>query len=156
MILSLLSILSCPSMPYESEMVFDKKTKRRELETKWRVMGLDAEKRYYTALMRPEQYPDFDLDRELQNPEFLRYTSPEVGQSVEQAFYALHHDAILQQQADVIARKVKADAAASIRSGVRPRENGSSASAAVQSTPDLKHMTREERLAYIKGKYGPG
>ena len=103
-----------------------------------------------------ELYPDFDLDRELQNPEFLRYTSPDVGQSVEQAFYALHHDAILQQQADVIARKVKADTAASIRSGVRPRENGSSASAAVQSTPDLKHMTREERLAYIKGKYGPG
>ena len=102
-----------------------------------------------------EIYPDFDLQKELQDPQFLRWTSPEGGMSVEQAFYALHHDAILEQQADVIARKVKADTAASIRSGVRPRENGSSAAAAVTSTPDLKHMTREERRAYIMGKYAP-
>lgn len=100
-------------------------------------------------------YPDFDLERELQNPDFLRYTSPEVGMSVDQAFYALHHDAILQQSAEVVARKAKADAAASIRSGVRPRENGSAATAAVSSTPDLKHMTREDRRAYIRAKYTP-
>ena len=111
-----------------------------------------------------ELYPDFDLDRELQNPEFLQLTSPRENQndptrgwSVEKAFYALHAQELMDKQADVIARKVKADTAASIRSGVRPRENGSSASAAVQSTPDIRHMPKEERRAYIRNKYGgPG
>ena len=72
----------------ESEMVFDKKTKRRELETKWRVMGLDAEKRYYTALMRPEQYPDFDLDNP---PVAADQTSPQMGEAV----YPMYHGDIL-------------------------------------------------------------
>ena len=105
-----------------------------------------------------EIYPDFDLERELQNPAFFERTAP--GQkhpmSVEDAFYSIHHDAIMEKQAEAIARKAKADAAANIRSGVRPRENGSAASAAVSATPDIKHMTRGERLAYIKAKYPSG
>ena len=63
----------------ESEMRFDKDTKRRVLDTKWRVMGLDAEKRYYTALMRPEQYQDFDLD---DPPAAADQTNPQMGEAV--------------------------------------------------------------------------
>ena len=100
-------------------------------------------------------FPDFDLQRELQNPRFMQLTSPEVGMSVDDAFYSLHHNEIMEKQAEAIARRAKADAAAAIRSGVRPRENGGSAMAAVSSTPDLKHMTREQRAAYIKAKYPP-
>ena len=100
-------------------------------------------------------FPDFDLQRELQNPRFMQLTSPEVAMSVDDAFYSLHHDEIMEKQAEAIARRAKADAAAAIRSGVRPRENGGSAMAAVSSTPDLKHMTREQRAAYIKAKYPP-
>ena len=76
--------------------------------------------------------------------------------SVTDAFYSLHHDSIMQQQAEAIAKRAKADAAASIRSGVRPRENGSAATAAVAAAPDIRHMTREDRRAYIMSKYGPG
>ena len=103
-----------------------------------------------------ELFPDFDLQNELRDPKFLRYTSPEVGMSVTDAFYSLHHDSIMQQQAEAIAKRAKADAAASIRSGVRPRENGSAATAAVAAAPDIRHMTREDRRAYIMSKYGPG
>lgn len=100
-----------------------------------------------------ETFPDFDLNRELENPEFFKLTSPEVGASVENAFYALHHGDIMQQHAEAIARRAKADAAASIRSGIRPRENGASSATAPMAAPDLRKMTPEQRLAYIKSKY---
>lgn len=63
----------------ESEYVFDKATKRRTLENKWRVMGLDAEGRYYTALLKPEQYPDFDLDNPPVAPD---QNAPQMGEAV--------------------------------------------------------------------------
>ena len=100
-------------------------------------------------------FPDFDLNRELQNPVFFQRTSPEGGMSVEDAFYSIHHNEIMERQAAGIAKRAKADAAAAIRSGSRPRENGGSAMAAVSSTPDIKTMTREQRRAYIKAKYAP-
>ena len=100
-----------------------------------------------------ETFPDFDLNRELENPDFFKLTSPEVGTSVENAFYAIHHGDIMQQHAEAIARRAKADAAASIRSGIRPRENGASSATAPMAAPDLRKMTPEQRLAYIKSKY---
>ena len=63
----------------ESEMVFDKNTKRRVLDTKWRVMGLDAIGQYYTALLKPEQYPDFDLDNP---PVAADQRNPQLGEAV--------------------------------------------------------------------------
>lgn len=63
----------------ESEMVFDKKSKRRKLDTKWRVMGLDSGGRYYTALMKPEQYPEFDLDNP---PAAQNQQEPQLGEAV--------------------------------------------------------------------------
>lgn len=102
-----------------------------------------------------EMFPDFDLNRELQNPVFLQRTSPEGGMSVEDAFYSIHHDEIMQQQAEAIARRAKADVASTIRSGRHPRENGSSGTAVVSATPNLKQMTKEQRRAYIMNKYPP-
>ena len=98
-------------------------------------------------------FPDFDLNRELQDPVFLQRTSPEGGMSVTDAFYSIHHDAIMQKQAEAIAKKAKADVAAAVRSGVRPKENGGSATAAVSATPNIRQMTKEERRAYIMNKY---
>ena len=37
------------------------------------------------------KYPDFDLQKELENREFFRLTSPDVGVSVEDAYFAVHH-----------------------------------------------------------------
>ncbi len=99
-------------------------------------------------------YPDFDLQRELQNPEFVRRTAPGSGMSVEDAFYSIHHGEVMQRQAEEIALRARADAAAGYRANqARPRENGSSATGAVQAEPNLKAMTHEQRLAYIKAKY---
>ena len=102
-----------------------------------------------------EKYPDFDLDKELQNPEFVRRTAP--GQlSVEDAYYSLHYDEIMQRQAEVIARRANRAAAQNIAAGgMRPKENGSASTAAVSATPNVRVMSKEERRAYIMRKYPP-
>ena len=100
-------------------------------------------------------FPGFNLEQELSNPDFLRYTSPEVGMSVKQAFYALHGEEVQDQAVNAVAQRAKIDAAKAIRSGVRPRENGTSATAPVSATPNLKQMKPEDRRAYIMSKYPP-
>lgn len=99
-------------------------------------------------------YPDFDLERELQDETFRRLVDPDGKPvTVKQAFWATHGEQLLEQQAEAITRRAMADAAASIRSGVRPRENGASASATAAGNPDLRQMSRKDRLEYIRGKY---
>jgi len=122
----------------------------REFQLQQHFLGMQQQ-----ANKLKQLFPDFDLSRELQNPVFLQRTSPEGGMSVEDAFYSIHHGEILQQQAEAVARRARADVATSIRSGSRPRENGGASTAAASATPDLKTMTREQRRAYIKSKYAP-
>lgn len=102
-------------------------------------------------------FPDFDLNRELQNPVFVQRTAPGPNpMSVEDAFYSIHHGEIMKKQAEEIALRARADAAAGYRANqARPRENGGSATGAVQAAPNLKSMSREERIAYMKAKYPP-
>ena len=98
--------------------------------------------------------PGFRLEDAINDPDFVRLTSPEVGMTVKQAIWALHGDEIRTQEANAIAQRAKLDAANAIRSGIRPRENGNS-SATVSANPNMKNMTREERRAYIMQKYRP-
>ena len=98
--------------------------------------------------------PGFNLQDAINDPVFVRLTSPEVGMTVEQAVWALHGKEIQAQSANAIAQRAKLDAANAIRSGIRPRENGNS-TAAVSANPNMKNMTREERKAYIMAKYRP-
>lgn len=100
-----------------------------------------------------QKFPDFDLNAELQNPEFVRRTAP-GALSVEDAYFSLHHNEIMQRQAESIARRAKEKAAAAVQSGsARPRENGSAAMATVSTAPDMRNMSREQRRAYIMKKY---
>lgn len=98
--------------------------------------------------------PGFNLQDAINDPAFMRLTSPEVGMTVEQAVWALHGKEIQEQAVNAVAQRAKLDAANAIRSGYRPRENGSS-TAAVSTTPNMKNMSREERKAYIMQKYAP-
>ena len=98
--------------------------------------------------------PGFRLEDAINDPTFVRLTSPEVGMTVKQALWALHGDEIQQQSVNALAQRMKIDAANAIRSGIRPRENGNS-TAAVSANPDLKKMNKEDRRAYIMQKYRP-
>lgn len=44
-----------------------------------------------------KQFPDFDLQKELKNEKFFKLTTPEVGISVRDAYFAIHHDELAPQ-----------------------------------------------------------
>ena len=93
-------------------------------------------------------FPNFDLRAELQNPAFARMTSPNVGISVEDAYYAVHRNEIqraaMQVTAQTVAKKISNDIQAGSR---RPNENGTSGQAPSVTTFDYRSMSPEQRRA---------
>lgn len=91
-------------------------------------------------------FPNFDLRQELKNPTFARMTSPNVGISVQDAYYAVHRQEIMAASAQVTAQQTAIKTANAIRSGsLRPQENGTTGQAPSVSTFDPKAMTRAQR-----------
>lgn len=71
-------------------------------------------------------FPNADLRTELQNPQFQRLTSPEVGVSAKDAYWLIHRNEIESQAMQVVAQKTQQKMSLSIQSGMnRPVENGS-------------------------------
>jgi hypothetical protein len=95
--------------------------------------------------------PGFNLQTELKNPAFLRMTSPNVGISVRDAYYAVHHDemqaAAMQATAKATAQKISNNIQAGQR---RPDENGISGQAPSATTFDYRNASREQREAFKK------
>ena len=93
-------------------------------------------------------FPNFDLRSELQNPNFVRMTSPNVGISVEDAYYACHRKelqtAAMQVAAQKTAQKISNDIQAGNR---RPSENGTSGQAPSVTTFDYRSASPEQRAA---------
>ena len=95
--------------------------------------------------------PGFDLQTELKNPAFLRMTSPNVGISVRDAYYAVHHDemqtAAMQATAKATAQNISQNIQARQR---RPDENGISGQAPSATTFDYSKASPEQREAFKK------
>lgn len=98
--------------------------------------------------------PDFDLRAELSDPTFARLTSPNVGLSVEDAYFAMHRQEIQQAQAQqaraavqAAAAQTKAAVANSIQAGQRrPTENTATTQAgSVLSEQNPRDYTPEQR-----------
>ena len=62
-------------------------------------------------------FPKFDLRTEMQNPVFARMTSPNVGISVQDAYYAVHRDEIQRASMQVTAQKTAQKISQSIQAG---------------------------------------
>lgn len=78
-------------------------------------------------------FPQADLRTELQNPAFARLTSPEVGVSVNDAYWLIHRNEIEPQAMQIAAQMTQQKMSRAIQSGMsRPTENGSKA-----TTPGL-------------------
>ena len=93
-------------------------------------------------------FRNFDLATELRNPAFARMTSPGVGLSVEDAYYAVHRKEIQTASMQVTAQKTAQQMANAIRAGQnRPVENGTSAQAPSVTSFDYSHASREQREA---------
>lgn len=103
--------------------------------------------------------PDFDLKRELSDEKFRRFTSPEIGMSVKDAYYALHYDELRQAESALIAQRAEREIANKIAAGqARPREGGGRAPsvgglARTSWTPaDIERIKREAMAATARGE----
>ena len=93
-------------------------------------------------------FPNFDLRKELQNPAFARMTSPNVGISVEDAYYAVHRNEIQRAAMQATAQKTAQKISNSIQSGSRrPDENGTTGQAPSVTTFDYRSLSPERRKA---------
>lgn len=96
-------------------------------------------------------FPGFDLRSALDDPAFARMTAPDVGISVEDAFYALHRSEIQSAAMQVAAQKTAQMLSDTIRSGqMRPAENGTRSQGASVTGFDYRAATPEQRSALKK------
>lgn len=71
-----------------------------------------------------QKYPFFDLQKEMQDQNFVRMTSPNGGLTVEQAYAALHHNELQQYAMQQAAMQSQRQAAQTVQANMaRPREN---------------------------------
>ena len=95
--------------------------------------------------------PGFDLQTELKNPAFLRMTSPNVGISVRDAYYAVHHDEMQTAAMQAAAKATAQNISNNIQAGQRrPDENGISGQAPSETTFNYRTASREQREAFKK------
>ena len=91
-------------------------------------------------------FPNFDLMEELKNPAFVRMTAPNVGISVEDAYYAVHRNEIQTASMQVAAQKTAQKLSNSIQAGNRrPSENGTTGQAPSVTTFDYRNASPEQR-----------
>lgn len=92
--------------------------------------------------------PNFDLRTEEQNPLFVRLTSPGVGMSVEDAFYAVHRKEMQTKSMQVAAQQAQQMISNAMQSGTnRPDESGTASQAPSVSRFDYRRATPEQRKA---------
>jgi len=99
-----------------------------------------------------KEFPDFDLMAEIRgNERFARMTSPQVGISVRDAYYAIHGAEIQRQSMQFAAQQATRNVAASVQAGAsRPAENGLKGGQGAGMAVDVAHMTKEQREAIRK------
>ena len=96
------------------------------------------------------QFPGFDLDTELQNEQFRRLTAPDIGMSVEDAFFAVHHKELAPQMLAYGMQRAKEQMAQTVAAnGNRPREGGlgNYGNTPTDNRIDPRNLTRKERDA---------
>ena len=111
--------------------------------------------RQYNAWMEEAQalrelYPDMDLNKELENPEFVRLLTAADEQyrmPMKKIYELIHHEDIVKatekRVASAYAQSVNANKS-------RPVENGVGNNSAVSSNSDVSKLTRKERAELAK------
>jgi len=91
-----------------------------------------------------ELYPDFDLEKETQNTAFANMLR--AGIDLKSAYYATHHEEIVESMVEKAAREASLKVTDSIRSrGMRPNENGMSDRSTAIIKTDVSKLTPQER-----------
>lgn len=101
-------------------------------------------------------YPTFDLQREMQNPAFVRLTAPDVGVDARTAYEVIHRDELRGQEMQFAAQQAAQRVSASVQANARrPAENGLGGSSGAVHKSDPTKLSREDR-AEIKRRVQRG
>lgn len=109
----------------------------------------DNAKRIYSQWMDQAEktkaiYPSFNLQTELQNPEFVKLLNSNID--VRTAYEVMHKDDIIAGAMQFTAKKVEQKLANKvIANGARPTENGNSSQGAAQTKSDVSLLTKADR-----------
>ena len=96
-----------------------------------------------------QMFPEFDLQTEARNPEFLRLL--DSGCSMETAYKAIHFDELNQGTMRRTEMETQKKVADTIRAGAtRPTESGARKNSATQTKIDVANMTYEQMDAMIE------
>ena len=96
-------------------------------------------------------FPNFDLRKEMENPQFRRLTARGVNVSVDDAYHIVHRRELELAQAQIVDKKATERVQNTIRAGqARPDESGASSQASTVTTVDWKHATPEQLKAQAK------
>lgn len=117
------------------------------------VRQQQREQQYRTWIQQGQQtkeiYPNFDINAESQNPDFMRLLNS--GVDVTTAFEVVHKNEIMtagmRYAANQTAAKIRQNAGAN---AYRPTENGISEHAASSTTIDISKLSNEQMEEYIR------
>lgn len=134
----------------------EKKVKQMEMAERQRQME-SANREAFDNLVRnaqqtKAQFPDFDLETEMQNPRFVQLCQA-THEDTTAAYMALHWNSVIPskvQQATRMAHEQIANSVAANKS--RPIENGLSSQASAIVTPNFKNMSKAELKAYAQAQ----
>ena len=154
-------------VPVETAMKLDQQerdTARKQRIEQQTLQQQKIEKHFQSLQQQGEAmknvFPGFDLQKELQNPAFFRMTSPDVGISVEDAYYAVHRNEIQSAAMQVTAQKTAQKISNSIQAGSRrPNEAGTTGQAPSVTTFDYRKASPEQRAsmkAFIRSEAAHG
>ena len=124
---------------------------KRQMDEERRQKNAD---RLYSAWMEQAEraksvYPSFNLDVEMQNPQFVNLLRSNVD--VRTAYEVIHKDDIIrgamQFTADTVGQKL---ANKIIASGSRPAENGTNAQSATVVKSDVSQLSKDDRAEIIR------
>ena len=119
--------------------------KRHDDEVQLMKLRSDAQRMRKQAAETKEIYPEFDFNKEVKNPEFMRLLK--IGVSVKNAYEVVNIDAILENNTKAVEKKV----VDSIRlKGNRPVENGSEGAAGILLSGNASKLSRKERAELAK------
>ena len=119
--------------------------KRHEDEFQLMKLRSEAQKMREQAAETKEVYPEFDFEKEIKNPEFMRLLRLGVG--VKNAYEVANIDAILEKNTQATEKKV----VDSIRlKGNRPVENGSEGASGILLSGNASKLSRKERAELAK------
>lgn len=122
-----------------------------QLEQQQRTIEQQKIENHFARLEREAEdlrkvFPNFSLQAEMANPAFAKLTHPNIGMSVEDAYYAVHRKELQFASMQVAAQKTAQQISNAIQSGTRrPVESGQSTQAPSVTTFDYSRATKAQR-----------